>query len=290
MWGWGEEGQLGTRLGGGAKTVDTPQCVSSFGSSKLVVALAIGKRHTLALTNGLELFAWGSNDSGQLGISSLVQPVAQSSPQKYLSRFISLVSVYQPTAVKGLAGKGICRIACGNKHSCALSLSGLLYTWGSNKRGQLGHPLAISWQGIPMIVKTLIGRTVTNVLAGHKCTLAMESIALIQRDMEYFDSWKSAVISEEQKDFARMKNESATEERKARNLNKTVIVSHPVPEARQIAEDSFVGSSAATSQRRSLTRRFRRKKLGGESPIIVTGTMKLYKFRRSAREDVRDLL
>ncbi|NWU76690.1 HERC5 ligase, partial [Onychorhynchus coronatus] len=69
---------------------------------------------------GGELFAWGQNTHGQLGVGSQTTFI----PQAQL--------------VKRLKGIPLAQIAAGGAHSTTVSLSGAVYSWGKNKFGQLG--------------------------------------------------------------------------------------------------------------------------------------------------------
>ncbi|NWU70534.1 HERC5 ligase, partial [Pterocles burchelli] len=69
---------------------------------------------------GGELFAWGQNAHGQLGVGS----------QSML--------IPQPQLVERLKGIPLAQIDAGGAHSVAVSLSGAVYSWGKNNFGQLG--------------------------------------------------------------------------------------------------------------------------------------------------------
>uniref|UniRef100_A0A8C6N615 Uncharacterized protein n=1 Tax=Melopsittacus undulatus TaxID=13146 RepID=A0A8C6N615_MELUD len=85
-----------------------------------VVQIACGDQHAMALTRGGELFTWGQNTHGQLGVGSQ----ATLTPQ--------------PQLVERLKGIPLAQIAAGGAHSAAVSLSGAVYSWGKNDFGQLG--------------------------------------------------------------------------------------------------------------------------------------------------------
>ncbi|NXF11343.1 HERC5 ligase, partial [Smithornis capensis] len=72
------------------------------------------------LCEGGELFTWGQNTHGQLGVGS------------------QTTFIPQPQLVKGLKGVPLAHIAAGGAHSTAVSLSGAVYSWGKNNFGQLG--------------------------------------------------------------------------------------------------------------------------------------------------------
>ncbi|NWW44945.1 HERC5 ligase, partial [Pedionomus torquatus] len=69
---------------------------------------------------GGELFTWGQNTHGQLGVGS------------------QTTLILQPQLVKSLKGVPLAQIAAGGAHSIAVSLSGAVYSWGKNDFGQLG--------------------------------------------------------------------------------------------------------------------------------------------------------
>lgn len=68
-----------------------------------------------------EVYGWGHNHLGQLGLGH------QQGPQK------------EPSLITSLSGSPLVYLAAAGHHSAALTLSGFLLTWGSNKHGQLGY-------------------------------------------------------------------------------------------------------------------------------------------------------
>ena len=72
-WGWNKWGQLGIGRQG-----DVCVPVEVEGLQQPISLLACGWRHTLALTASGELYSWGRNCSGQLGIGSLEDKCAPS--------------------------------------------------------------------------------------------------------------------------------------------------------------------------------------------------------------------
>ncbi|MCL7027791.1 hypothetical protein MKW94_030961 [Papaver nudicaule] len=115
---------------GDAKSAQSPYVINELPSCHEV---ACGGYHTGVITSGGELYTWGSNENGCLGIGS--------------SSLISL-----PRRVEGpLSEVRVCEIACGWKHSAAISDDGKIFTWGwggsngtfsvdgQSSGGQLGH-------------------------------------------------------------------------------------------------------------------------------------------------------
>nr|XP_013806962.1 PREDICTED: E3 ISG15--protein ligase HERC5-like [Apteryx mantelli mantelli] len=85
-----------------------------------IVQIACGDHHSMALSRGGELFTWGQNAHGQLGVGGQVTRTAE------------------PQLVEGLKGIALAQITAGGAHSLAVSLSGAVYSWGKNDFGQLG--------------------------------------------------------------------------------------------------------------------------------------------------------
>ncbi|XP_039919743.1 probable E3 ubiquitin-protein ligase HERC3 [Hirundo rustica] len=88
--------------------------------SQSIVQIACGDQHAMALCRGGELFTWGQNTHGQLGVGS----------QTTLTP--------KPQLVERLKGIPLAQIAAGGAHSTTVSLSGAVYSWGKNSFGQLG--------------------------------------------------------------------------------------------------------------------------------------------------------
>eukprot|EP00300_Choanocystis_sp_HF-7_P019055 c20220_g1_i2.p1 GENE.c20220_g1_i2~~c20220_g1_i2.p1 ORF type:complete len:995 (+),score=184.34 c20220_g1_i2:430-2985(+) len=117
MWGDNNQGQLGT--GGEMIPSSTPVQTTYFGPECRVLGVACGQSFTVAWTHTGQVFAWGSNKTGTLGIGN---PLKNS---KY------------PVEVKGLPSGPIQGVACGYSHVVAWTSTNL-YVWGSNLVGQLG--------------------------------------------------------------------------------------------------------------------------------------------------------
>uniref|UniRef100_A0A8C3UQY3 Uncharacterized protein n=1 Tax=Catharus ustulatus TaxID=91951 RepID=A0A8C3UQY3_CATUS len=85
-----------------------------------IVQIACGDQHAMALSRGGELFTWGRNTHGQLGVGS------------------QTTLTHKPQLVERLKGIPLAQIAAGGAHSTTVSLSGAVYSWGKNSFGQLG--------------------------------------------------------------------------------------------------------------------------------------------------------
>lgn len=114
LWGWGssESGQLGVGADMDFATVPT-----RVGTATDWAQVAAGKDHTLALKSDGSLWAWGANDSGQLGLGDATNRNT-------------------PTRV-GTATDWT-QVAARTDHTVALKRDGSLWAWGRNTYGQLG--------------------------------------------------------------------------------------------------------------------------------------------------------
>jgi Regulator of chromosome condensation (RCC1) repeat len=84
-----------------------------------VTAVAAGDGFSLALTKLGQLWAWGANDEGQLGLGSSVQ--TQSKPKRVRSLH------------------GILAVSAGENHVLARDATGVVWSWGANENGELGN-------------------------------------------------------------------------------------------------------------------------------------------------------
>jgi alpha-tubulin suppressor-like RCC1 family protein len=109
----------------------TPQAVPGLAG---ISAIYAGRNHAFALTTSGQVYSWGRNDAGQLGVdlpssSPLATDYDSGAPVSYLS---APHQVFFPGPVATVT-----TIAAGQDHSLAMTNDGV-YTWGSNRLGQLG--------------------------------------------------------------------------------------------------------------------------------------------------------
>ncbi|XP_021346916.1 RCC1 and BTB domain-containing protein 1-like [Mizuhopecten yessoensis] len=142
-WGQNNCGQVGS---GTTTNQSTPRKVMAVIGTKFVTSIACGQTSTMALMDSGEVFGWGYNGNGQLGLGNNVnQP--------------------NPCKVQGLQGIIISQLVCGYAHTLALSDEGVLYTWGANSYGQLGTGNKAN-QVAPTRVETK-GERMVEVAASH---------------------------------------------------------------------------------------------------------------------------
>ena len=148
-WGSDDYGQLGN----GATTGNQVSPVTVTGLLSGVTAIAAGRLHTCAVTNGGAVKCWGRDSTGQLGNGG------------------SNSDQFVPAAVVGLSS-GVRRIAAGGWHTCAVTTAGAVKCWGNDNSGQLGNGATTGNQVIPVAVTGLssgVYAIATGVL--HTCAL-----------------------------------------------------------------------------------------------------------------------
>ncbi|XP_074995746.1 RCC1 and BTB domain-containing protein 1 isoform X2 [Calonectris borealis] len=118
VYAWGHNGY--SQLGNGTSNQGiTPVQVCTNLLIKKVVEVACGSHHSMALSFDGDVYGWGYNGNGQLGLGNNGNQLT-------------------PCRVAALHGVCILQIACGYAHTLALTDEGLLYAWGANTYGQLG--------------------------------------------------------------------------------------------------------------------------------------------------------
>ncbi|GCC26294.1 hypothetical protein chiPu_0004710 [Chiloscyllium punctatum] len=136
-----------------------PQLLKGL-SDRKIIQVACGNNHSLALTKDSQIFAWGQNTYGQLGVG--MDNVSQHSPQSVIS----------------LMGMPVAQIAAGGDHSFALSLSGTVFGWGRNNHGQLGLKDTEGRQK-PSHVKLLDCKKVVHIACGEEHTAVLTKDGLV---------------------------------------------------------------------------------------------------------------
>lgn len=88
----------------------------------LVSQISAGSFHTCAVTRGQQLFCWGRNDQGQLG----------------LRRSDGSLITGSPVRTPALVAAGVSQVAAGAMHTCAQLVAGGTKCWGASANGRLG--------------------------------------------------------------------------------------------------------------------------------------------------------
>lgn len=150
---WGDNafGNLGD---GTTTNRDLPGAVNKLGTG--VVQVSAGGFHGLALTSNGTVWAWGENNTGELGNGTKTSSTT-------------------PVQVTGLTG--VIQVAAGNGFSLALRSDGTVWAWGINTLGQLGNGVISLPRLRPVRVTGLTG--VTKIAAGSDFSLALRSDGMV---------------------------------------------------------------------------------------------------------------
>uniref|UniRef100_A0A452RZX2 Probable E3 ubiquitin-protein ligase HERC4 n=1 Tax=Ursus americanus TaxID=9643 RepID=A0A452RZX2_URSAM len=153
-WGLDSDGQLG--LLGSEECIRVPRNIKSL-SDIQIVQVACGYYHSLALSKASEVFCWGQNKYGQLGLG--IDCKKQASPQ----------------LIKSLLGIPFTQVAAGGAHSFVLTLSGAIFGWGRNKFGQLGLNDEND-RYVPNLLKSLRTQKIVYICCGEDHTAALTKV------------------------------------------------------------------------------------------------------------------
>ena len=104
-----------------------------------IVDVAAGAFSSFALAADGTVYAWGNNQSGQLGTGEVyTYRVYNSSNHTYTYYYNNPVDMYAyPTRVNNLSQKGVVKISSGYNHTLALLSDGIVWGFGNNSNNQL---------------------------------------------------------------------------------------------------------------------------------------------------------
>ncbi|XP_071543496.1 secretion-regulating guanine nucleotide exchange factor [Panulirus ornatus] len=151
--GWNTNGQVG--VGTQVRAVPGFQLIRGLEGHQITGA-ACGWAHSIALSQSGQVWVWGSNSHGQLGLPKDEVP------------FTSLPICLDLTNVVS--------VSAGLRHTAAATRDGRAYTWGQGHRGQLGHidseGQLVKQQPTPRVVDHIEGK-VLSVACGQNTTYAL---------------------------------------------------------------------------------------------------------------------
>ncbi|KAA8540950.1 hypothetical protein F0562_024912 [Nyssa sinensis] len=121
--------------------------------------IACGSKHAVLVNKQGEIFSWGEESGGRLGHGVEAD-------------------VSNPKHIKALSGLNIESVACGDYHTCAVTLSGDLYTWGDGTHnfGLLGHGNEVSHWTPKKVSGQMEGLHVSSISCGPWHTAAVTSL------------------------------------------------------------------------------------------------------------------
>ena len=117
--------------------------------------LSVGYRHACMVRAG-QIWCWGDNEFGQLGIGE------------------GALAVDQPVPMQVGTSDEWVAVVAGLRHTCALDCRRGLWCWGGNDRGQLGNTTAIPGADSPVPVRVPGSKTWANLFAGRNHTCAVD--------------------------------------------------------------------------------------------------------------------
>ncbi|CAN4091448.1 unnamed protein product [Withania somnifera] len=157
-WGSGVNYQLGT---GNAHIQKLPCKVDSFHGS-VIKLVSAAKFHSAAVTARGELYTWGFGRGGRLGHPDFDIHSGQAAvitPRKVIS---------------GLGARRVKAVAAAKHHTVIATEAGEVFTWGSNREGQLGYT-SVDTQPTPRRVSSLRSKVVA-VAAANKHTAVVSDL------------------------------------------------------------------------------------------------------------------
>ncbi|KFP85993.1 X-linked retinitis pigmentosa GTPase regulator, partial [Acanthisitta chloris] len=205
--GGNSEGQLGL---GDTEERTTFHLISFFTNQHRIKQLAAGSYTSAAVTEDGQLFVWGDNSEGQIGLASetcvsvpcqvdIGKPVSSVSCGYYHSAFITgdgelytfgepangklgllpeqLKNNRVPQPVLGIMEK-VTKVACGGEHTVVLTETDV-YTFGLGQYGQLGHGTFVFESSVPKSVKHLKRHKIRNVACGENHTAVIAENGLM---------------------------------------------------------------------------------------------------------------
>ncbi|VFR00974.1 unnamed protein product [Cuscuta campestris] len=130
----------------------TPEPVRVATLPNDIIKISAGYHHSCAITVDGELYMWGKNTNGQLGLG------------KKANKVVSF-----PRKVESLNGLAVKAASLGFEHSIAVTDNGEALSWGGGGSGQLGHGLHSGIFGVLKSNRSIV--MVDNILPSSICWL-----------------------------------------------------------------------------------------------------------------------
>lgn len=115
--------------------------------------IAAGEEYTMVLTVSGDVWAFGSNKFGQLGVGDQRDRL-------------------RPTLLTALVEKRVTDVECGAQHTLFLTKQDRVYSVGAGSFGALGHD-STEHETSPKVILELLGSPVSSVACGRRHTLAV---------------------------------------------------------------------------------------------------------------------
>mmetsp|Transcript_17810 Transcript_17810/g.41947 ORF Transcript_17810/g.41947 Transcript_17810/m.41947 type:complete len:753 (-) Transcript_17810:62-2320(-) len=158
-WGRGEYGSLGT---GYEASQLSPVQLEAFNGRARVTSLSMGGDHSCAITFNGDLYMWGRNSFGQLGLGT------------FSDAFVPTLVPFFNEMEKPNPEWRLKSVSCGPHHTTAVDDAGQVWTWGRGDYGQLGHTvLKPKTVTVPALVEGLLGMPIAKAVAGDNHSVAL---------------------------------------------------------------------------------------------------------------------
>lgn len=137
-WGRNTEGQMGNGTYTNVLFPTAPKIGKKALTNVTQIAMGLGS-HLCAIDTSKNIYCWGANANGQLGLNSTE---AKNAP------------TMMNATVKSTLGT-VVKITTGLTHTCALNAQLAVYCWGDNSNGQLGDDSGVDSSLLPVRVSVL---------------------------------------------------------------------------------------------------------------------------------------
>eukprot|EP00922_Rhytidocystis_sp_ex-Travisia-forbesii_P002842 GHVS01004176.1.p1 GENE.GHVS01004176.1~~GHVS01004176.1.p1 ORF type:complete len:522 (+),score=125.38 GHVS01004176.1:99-1664(+) len=162
------------RLGPAKRTQEVLQRVRGVPTCRSVEC---GGSHTGVVDEELNVWIWGSDSCGQLGLGQGSQTV--------------------PRKMDFFEGKGVCSLSFGEHQSAAVTLSGLLYVWGGCR--QTTTASTFRQQALPGVVEEVLLTPVVRVAVSDMGIFTISATVHNPSSFSIFDSWRRAIHLQDEK-------------------------------------------------------------------------------------------
>jgi len=175
-WGFGGDGQLGH---GNYQVQTLPALITAL-RGEHIIDVSCGNKHTAALTSGGDVYCWGDNSRGQLGLGDFRKQ-------------------HTPRRVMELQGKMVLQISCGAYHTGCIIDDETVFTWGAGAAGRLGLDHEQDTP-VPTAVESLEGKSIKSIQCFDEHTMAM-TVPLGPASEGIFDSESQARLLQKVKEL-----------------------------------------------------------------------------------------
>jgi len=173
---WGSNANNGLGLGSSCSEpfLTSPTKMAFFEGIPLS-GIAFGVDFGVALTDSGDVYSWGRNSEGQLGLGD-------QAPRD------------SPALIPRLVEEDVIGVSCGSTHVSAWTSYGDIFTWGCNQQQRLGHSnLKEPFVAEPTKLDALSGKLVFEVSCG---VLSLACLGVATIDVEFHDKKQKSIVTE----------------------------------------------------------------------------------------------